>query len=164
MALSRRAWLSLLLVVVLTPVIVDTGLKWFFDRRADGFTRQSARLLSMRELPAHRSFRDRRPSLEVRVALTTTDSTPRDQVFELHPDEAALYRRAHHQGERVPVWVSPQEMMITPPLRLKLFEWFPMLHIPVAVVALLLGMLGLAVMKDTAQRLAPLPRRRRKDR
>jgi hypothetical protein len=162
-ALSRRALVMLLLLFVLTPVIVDAGLKWFFDQRADGFARQSATLLSMRELPAHRSFRDRRPSLEVRVRLAA-DPAPQERVFGLNPGEAASYLQAHHVGEQVQLWVSPKEMTITPPLRLRLFEWFPMLHIPVAVVAVLLGMLGLAVTKDVTQLLTPLPRRRRKDR
>lgn len=160
MTASRQSPGWLLLAVVLAPLLVDLWLKWSFDQRADAFTTQSATLLSMRTVPAERRFRDRRPGLEVRVQLPG-EPAPNERVFELHPDEAARYTQAHRVGEAVRVWVSSNTMMVTPPLRLRLFEWFPFLHLPVALVALGLGVLVRLVAKDAAPLLAPLPARRR---
>jgi hypothetical protein len=156
---SRKSVYGLLLTAVLAPLLVDLWLKWSLDQRADGFTARSATLTSLRELQADQRPRDRRPRLEVRVQLPG-EPAPNERVLQLSADEGARYAQAHRVGDTVPVWVSSETMMVTPPLRLRPFEWFPFLHIPVALAALGLGVLARMVIKDAAQLLAPVPARR----
>lgn len=131
------------------------------DRRADGFTERPATLLSLREFPASMDTgRHRRPWLEVRVELVQAqrpaDAAPRELAFRLRAEEAEAYARVHRPGEPVPVWASADELMITPPLRLRRFEWFPLFHISVALVSFMLVLAVLAVRSEAA-RLYPAP-------
>lgn len=159
MTQPRRSLGWLLLTVVLAPLLADLWLKWSFDQRADRFTTRSAILLSLREYQPDKPVRSRRPWLEVRVLLRE-EAAPNERVFQLHSDDGR-YAQAHRIGETVPLWISSDVMMLTPPMRLRPFEWFPFLHIPVALIALGLGVLARMVTKDAAQLLAPLPARRR---
>lgn len=141
-------------MVVLAPLLADLWLKWSFDQRADGFTTRSAILLSLREYYPDKPVRNRRPWLEVRVLLPG-EPAPSERVFQLHSDDARRYAHAHRIGDTVPLWVSTNVMMLTPPMRLRPFEWFPFLHIPAALIALGLGVLARMVAADAVQWLAP---------
>ena len=153
MTQPRRSLGWLLLTVVLAPLLADLWLKWSFDQRADRFTTRSAILLSLREYQPDKPVRSRRPWLEVRVLLRE-EAAPNERVFQLHSDDGR-YAQAHRIGETVPLWISSDVMMLTPPMRLRPFEWFPFLHIPVALIALGLGVLARMVAADAVQWLAP---------
>lgn len=160
--LSRRALLFLLFVALAAPMLTDLGLHLVLEQRASGFSVQSATILSLQELPASLDTGRRpRPQLEVRLALPWGGAT-RVLAVRLRTDEAADYARMHRPGEVVPVWMGAEGAMITPPLRLRLFEWFPYLHVPLAMGGFLLGLLALAIRSEVAQQPTPLPRRRRK--
>lgn len=63
------------------------------------------------------------------------NSSIKTHTFFLAGPEGAAFAKGYQAGDTVPIWLSNDEVQLTPPLRAAVFEWFAYAMLPVGLLS-----------------------------